>query len=116
MMAGSNPYDKAHELARAITDSEAYRRYAAAWTEISQNPEAKERVRQFRAMQMEVNQARILGQSLPDEKIRQVTLEYARLNREKDIAEFLNAEGMFIQMFTDIQQIIQKSVESALQD
>jgi len=112
MTNNNNPYDLAHELARSITDNETYQRYIKAQMELDQNPEAKEKVRQFRALQMEVNQAQILGQNLPDDKVQQVTLEYAKLNREKSIADFFTAEGMFMQMFTDIQQIIQKSLES----
>ena len=111
-MTNHNPYDLAHELARAIKDSETYQQYVYAQKELDQNPEAKEKVRQFRVLQMEVNQAQILGQKLADDKVQNVTLEYAKLNLEKSIAKFFNAEGMFIQMYTDIQQIIQKNIES----
>jgi len=108
----NNPYDLAHELARAIKDSETYQRYLNAQKELEKNPEAKEKVIQFRALQMEVNQAQILGQNVPEEKVQQLTIEYAKLNREHPIADYLNAEGMFMQMFTDIQEIIQKHLES----
>jgi len=112
MTDNNNPYDRAHELARAIKDSETYQGYIIAQKELDKSPEAKEKVRQFRALQMEVNQAQILGQNLPDDKVQQLTIEYAKLNRDKAIADFFNAEGIFMQMFTDIQQIIQKSLES----
>lgn len=112
MMLNGNPYDKAHELARAIKDSEAYQRYALAQQQLSHDTAAMERVRTFRSLQMEVNRAQILGQELPRDKASQVAVEYAKLNQDDNIAEFLNAEGMFMQMFTDIQQIIQKSIES----
>ena len=111
-MLNQNPYDKAHELARAIKESETYQRYLLAQKQLKQNPEAEEKIRQFRIRQMEVNQAQILGQTPADDKVTEVTLEYAKLNRDKLIAEFFNAEGLFVQMFTDIQQIIQKSIES----
>jgi cell fate (sporulation/competence/biofilm development) regulator YlbF (YheA/YmcA/DUF963 family) len=110
-MLNQNPYDKAHELARAIKDSETYQHYVLAQKQLEQNPAAKEKIRQFRIIQMEVNQAHILGQTLDDEKVTQLTLEYAKLNMNKLIAEFFNTEGLFVQMFTDIQQIIQKSIE-----
>jgi len=111
-MTIDNPYDKAHELARSIKESEAYQCYAAAQKQLEQNPEAKERIRQFRTLQIEVNQAQILGQALPNDKVTQLSVEYAKLNQEESIAEFFKAESMFIQMFTDVQQIIQKSIES----
>jgi cell fate (sporulation/competence/biofilm development) regulator YlbF (YheA/YmcA/DUF963 family) len=110
-LTNNNPYDKAHELARAMRDSESYQRYVAAQKSLDQNIAAKERILQFRGLQMEVNQAHILGHALADDKVTQVTLEYAKLNQDKLIAEFFKAEGKFIEMFTDIQQIIQKSIE-----
>lgn len=112
MINTNNTYDLAHELARSIKDSETYKGYIMAQRELDKSPEAKEKVRQFRALQMEVNQAQILGQNLPDDKVQELTIEYAKLNRDKTIADFFSAEGMFMQMFTDIQQIIQKSLES----
>jgi len=108
----NNPYDKAHELARAIRDSESYQRYVMAQRNLEQNIEALERIRQFRSLQMEVNQAHLLGQTLANEKVSQVAQEYAKLNQDKLIAEFFTTESKFIEMFTDIQKIIQKSLES----
>lgn len=107
-----NPYDRAHELARAIKDSETYQQYLQAQKELEKYPEAKEKIIRFRTLQMEINQAHILGQTPDNEKVQQATVEYAKLNREKHIADFLKAEGMFMQMFQDIQEIIQKHLES----
>jgi cell fate (sporulation/competence/biofilm development) regulator YlbF (YheA/YmcA/DUF963 family) len=111
-MINNNPYDKAHDLARAIKDSETYQAYVLAQKQLEQNSEAKEKIRQFRTRQMEVNQAQILGQAQADDKVTGLALEYAKLNQDKSIAEFFNAEALFVQMFSDIQQIIQKSIES----
>lgn len=116
MTNNSNPYDLAHDLARAIKDHETYQRYINAQKELEEKPEAKEKIRQFRALQVEVNQAQILGQDLPDDKVQQLTIEYAKLNRDKSIADFFMAEGMFIQMFTDVQQIIQNSLEKGFME
>ena len=41
MVETINPYDKAHELARAITDSEVYKRYVAAKLAVEQKPDRK---------------------------------------------------------------------------
>ncbi len=107
-----NPYDKAHELVRAIKDHETYQRLVAAQQVLNQDDRAKYKLNQFRTLQMEVNQAEILGQPVADEKVQQVALEYAKLNRNKLIADVFIAEAAFIQMFTDIQQIIQNGLES----
>lgn len=107
-----NPYDKAHELVRAIKDHESYQRLVAAQNLLNQDPAAKFKLNQFRNLQMEVNQAEILGQPVADEKVQQVALEYAKLNLNKLIADVFAAEASFVQMFTDIQQIIQNGLES----
>lgn len=114
-MADINPYDKAHELARAITASEIYRNYIAAKDEVKKNPEVQARILKLREMQMEVNRAQIIGEKATPEKVQEVTVEFARLSQIKAAAQFLNAEGAFIQMFTDIQGIIQQSIEKDFQ-
>ena len=115
-MNSVNPYDKAHELSRAMVKSDVYRRYVVAKKEVAKNSEAEQRVLVFRKLQMEVNQAQMLGQEVTELKITHLSLEFARLNQDQVIGEFLNAEGLFIQMFTDIQQIIQRAIESGFEE
>ena len=107
-----NPYDKAHELVRAIKADERYQRLAAAQRLLNADPEAKKRLGLFRNMQMEVNQAEMLGQPVAEEQVQQVALEYAKLSRNKLIGQVFDAEAGFIQLFSDVQQIIQKGLES----
>jgi len=112
MEMNDNPYDKAHELVRAIQADERYRRLAVALRLLNANPEAKKKLDLFRNLQMEVNQAELLGQPVAEEQVQQVALEYAKLSRNKLIGEVFDAEAGFIQLFSDIQQIIQKGLES----
>ncbi|MEQ8201487.1 MAG: YlbF family regulator [Syntrophomonadaceae bacterium] len=107
-----NPYDKTHELVRAIKADERYQRLAAAQRLLNLDPQAKKKLELFRNIQMEINQAEMLGQPVADEQVQQVALEYAKLSRNKVIAEVLDAEAAFIQLFSDIQLIIQKGLES----
>ncbi|MDD4775533.1 MAG: YlbF family regulator [Syntrophomonas sp.] len=107
-----NPYDKAHELVRALKANEAYQNLVEAQRKLDSDPEAKQRLNLFRNLQMEVNQAEMLGQPVADQQVQQVALEYAKLNRNKLIAAVFEAEAAFIQLFSDIQQIIQKGLES----
>lgn len=110
----SNPYDKAHELARALKLSENYQHYVKAKNLLSL--QAREDIVNFRNLQMKLNQAEMLGQKVEEAQIMELSREYARLNQEPLIADFFSAEGMFVQMFTDIQEIIQKALEEGLQD
>lgn len=107
-----NPYDKAHELVRAIKDHESYQGLVEAHNMLNQDADAKNSFIQFRKLQMEVNQAEMFGQPVANEKVQQVALEYAKLSRNKLIADVFNAEASFVQMFSDVQQIIQNGIES----
>ncbi len=109
-----NPYDKAHELARAIKDSDIFRSYMAARDEIEAIPEYKEKIFQLREKQMEINRAQVLGQEPSSHLMQELTLEFAKLNQQKEIASFFEAEARFIQMFNDVQEIIQKSIKDDL--
>lgn len=112
MVEAVNPYDKAHELAHAIKASDIYLDYVAAKREIEKDQELKERLLEFRNRQMEINRAQMLGGDVPDDNVNEVTLEFAKMNQEKEFADFFNAEGRFIQMFNDIQEIMQKAIQS----
>ncbi|MDD4801730.1 MAG: YlbF family regulator [Syntrophomonas sp.] len=115
-MENINPYDKAHELAQAIRDSDVFKHYLAAQKELEENPEAVEKVRLFHLLRMEANQARVLGQEQEENKVTEMTLEFAKLSQDKAIADYFNAEGSFVQMFSEIQEIIQKSMENGFSE
>ena len=111
-----NPYDKANELARAIKDSEIFGRYIEAKGQIEKKPEYKEKVFQLREKQIEINRAQVLGEEPAAELIQNLTLDFAKLNQHREIANFFEAEARFIQMFNDVQEIIQKSMQEDLND
>ncbi len=111
-----NPYDKAYELARAITDSDVYLDYIAAKERIEKHPEYKEKIYNLRNRQMELNKLKLLGEEMAGDSVNEITLEFAKLNQINEIAEFFNAEGCFIQLFNDLQEIIHKAVAENLSE
>lgn len=106
-----NPYDKAHELARAITGSEVYTRYVAAKSAVEKIPEYQQKILEIRNQQMIFNRAQMLGQEMDSDKVLELSQMFARANQIEEIADFFNAEGAFIQMFNDMMEIIQTAVE-----
>lgn len=115
-MADSNPFDKAHELARAIKQSQAYERYLSAKREVDKYPDYKEKILKIRSQQMELNRAHILGEELPADSMAQLSQELSALNQYAEIAEFFEAETYFINMFRDIQNIVQNALDADLKD
>ena len=114
MVGRVNPYDKAHELARAIKESDIFRSYIAAKNELEEKPEYKEKIYKLREKQIEINRAQVLGEEPAPQLMQELTLEFAKLNQKKEIASFFEAEGKFMQMFNDVQEIIQKSIKDDL--
>ena len=107
-----NPYDKAQELARAITGHEVYKRYVAAKGGVENNPEHQEMIVKIRNQQMEVNRAQIQGQEADADVIFEISRLFAEASQIKEMEEFFTAESSFIQMFNDVLEIIQKAVEA----
>lgn len=110
-----NPYDKAHELAKAITESEQYLNYVQAKEAVERNPEFREKILELRNKQMELNRAQMLGEDMGGDIVAQVTNEFAKLNQIEEIANFFNAEGHFITLFNDVQNIIQQKIEKGFE-
>ena len=109
-----NPYDKAHELARAIKGSEVYQRYAAASQRLRSEPETEQKLIAFRQLQMELSQAQMAGEALSETKAAHLSLTFGKLREDPVTAEFMEAEELFIRVYSDIQNIIQHAVESDL--
>ena len=109
-----NPYDKAHELARAIRTSDAYQRYVAASQRLHAEPEAEQRITSFRQLQMELHQAQLAELEVSETQATHLSLSFMKLREDPVTAEFIDAEEMFFRIYSDIQSIIQKAVESEL--
>lgn len=109
-----NPYDKAHELARSIRESDAYQRYVVASERLHAEPESEQRMKSFRELQMELNQAQLAGQEISETKATHLSLSFGKLREDPITAEFMEAEEMFFRIYSDIHSILQKAVESAL--
>ena len=112
----TNPYDNAHELSRSILQSEIFNNYLQTKKELDRKPASRDKVLEFRNRQMVVNRAHVTGEEVPADFIRQRSLDLAKLNQEKDIAAFFNAEAEFINMFNDIQEIIRQSIDKVLSE
>ncbi|HZK44058.1 MAG TPA: YlbF family regulator [Syntrophomonadaceae bacterium] len=110
-----NPYDIAHKLANAITDSEQYQDYVKAKQVIEINPDLMEKVLNLRTKQMGLNRAQMSGEEIPDDVMVQINDEFTELNQIKELADFFDSEGKFIVLFNDIQGIIQKKIEQGLE-
>ncbi|WP_067922778.1 YlbF family regulator [Alicyclobacillus shizuokensis] len=109
-----NPYDRAHELAKEIRNSEVFRRLKDARERIEQDPSTLHMLQDFRLREWELQTKIIDGQELSQEEKDNLArlAEIVRLNR--DVSEYLEAERQLTVMLMDIQDILSKVVEDAL--
>lgn len=109
-----NPYDKAHELAKVIANSDQYLNYVKFKGVIEGNDELTGRLLQLRHMQMKLNVAENLDDEARQGIMNQINEEFTELNKIEAVSKFFEAENQFIVMFNDIQQILQKKIEEGL--
>lgn len=106
-----NPYDKAHELARAIREHEAYQRLLQAKARIDEDEQAKNIVDDFRKRQWTFEAKRLAGQEISDEEQQQMMKLQEALSLVPSARDYLQAEYQFSVLFGDIQKIIAESVQ-----
>ncbi|MHB0885385.1 MAG: YlbF family regulator [Bacillota bacterium] len=107
-----NAYDLAHQLARAVADSDEYRAFLEAKKKLDANPSATQMLLDFRRRQLELQAAQMMGQEPAKEKVEQLQRLEEIINLHADIGEFLTAEYRFSQFFADLQRVQIEAVEA----
>lgn len=105
----SNIYDRAHDLARALSASGEYRQYEEARKKLEANKENVKMLQDFRMKQLEVQQAQVMGQNA-DAKMKQLEQMFQVLSLNPAINDFLQVEMRFSRMMMDVQKIIGQAV------
>lgn len=73
-----NPYDKVHELVRAMKDSEEVKEYLAIKEEVYKDEKSKELIKEFREKQMEVQSLLMQGKEAETEKMEKLQNLYQK--------------------------------------
>ncbi|KYP81885.1 YlbF family regulator [Ferroacidibacillus organovorans] len=101
-----NPYDCAHELARAIRESEGFRAMKAAKEKIDPDEKAKEMLNDFHLKQLQFEQKRILGQEPTEEEQDGLHKLYEILQMHQPVREYLQAEYQLSVLMQDVQKVL----------
>ncbi|MBM7581257.1 cell fate (sporulation/competence/biofilm development) regulator YlbF (YheA/YmcA/DUF963 family) [Caldicoprobacter guelmensis] len=109
-----NVYDKAHELARALSASKEYRDYKAAKERIEQDETTKRMLKDFKKRQLQLQAAYLSGRQ-PDEKELDTFKKLSELiQHSPDISNFLQAEYRLNTLMSDIYRILSEAVDMDL--
>ncbi|QDX92757.1 YlbF family regulator [Brevibacillus laterosporus] len=104
-------YDKAHELARAIKESDEYKTFLTAQQNVSADPEASRMLADFRQKQFEFQMKQMSGQELGQEEIEQIQKLYETIQLHPEIRKVLEAERMLGQIMEDVNRIIAEPLQ-----
>ncbi|HHU69263.1 MAG TPA: hypothetical protein GXZ31_03050 [Thermoanaerobacterales bacterium] len=108
-------YNKAHELARAISQSREYSELKSAFEKIKNDEKAKQMYKDFRKKQIEVQLDEISGKNT-DEKAKQLENLYEVLSYNDDLKNLLESEVKFATLAADIQEILSKALDFDLEN
>ena len=106
-----NPYDKVHELVRAIKESEEVKEYLAIKEELFQDEKNKAMIKDFREKQVEVQSLLMQGKEAEPEKMEKLQSLYDILASNVKIKEFFDKEVRFDVMLSDIYKIIGEALK-----
>ena len=110
-----NPYDKVHELVRAIKDSQEVKEYLQLKEELFKDVKNKEMIKDFREKQVEVQTLLMQGKDADNDKMEKLQSLYQILASNAKIKEFFDKEVQFDVMLSDIYKIIGEGLKDIME-
>ncbi len=101
-----NVYDQAHQLARAIKESEECKRFNEVKKKVEENPELDAAIKDFMKRQIEFQAAHMMGEEPDQEVFTQLQQLSAVLMQNPLTNEFLQNQMRFSAMMSDVYKII----------
>ena len=102
----TNPYDKAHELARSLKESEEYREYARLREIAYADDTNKALLNEYKRLQFRLQATVASGATPPEEDMQRLQQIGSLLQFNSDASQFLLAEFRFQKMIADIYNIL----------
>ena len=101
-----NPYDLAHQLARALKDSEEYREYQRLREVAYQEETNRALLDEYKRLQFRMQAKVASGEHMPEEDFQRLQQIGAILQFNPDVSQYLLAEFRFQKMLSDIFKIL----------
>ncbi len=105
-----NVYDLAHELAKAMADSDEYKGYLEAKKVVEADETNSKMVNDFHKMEMDVNAKQVTGQKPTDEEIKKINDMYQLISMNQTVKDFLDSEMRLSTMISDVFKIINDAI------
>ena len=101
-----NPYDLAHQLARAMKESEEYREYERLRETAYEDETNRALLDEYKRLQFRMQVKMASGESMPEDDLQRLQQIGALLQFNPDVSAYLLAEFRFQKMLSDIFKIL----------
>lgn len=101
-----NVYDQAHNLAKAIKESEEFKQYEETKKTVDANPELAQMLADFQGKQMELQTKQMMGEEMGEEMMESIQNLYAIIMKDPVAAEHMQNEMRFSLMMNDVYKIL----------
>ena len=105
-----NVYDHAHELARALKNSDEYKSYMELKEQVSANEELSASLNDFQEKQFQLQAQQMMGVEGDASMLEQIQTLGEILMRDPLAAQYIQAEMRFTLMFADVYKILQEAI------
>ena len=106
-----NVYDKSHELARALRESQEYRNYHKIKKSVFSNEKSKSMIKDFKKKQLELQSEQLAGKEPEKEKLEQLQQLYNILVANPDVGKYFKYEFDFDRMISEVYKILGEAIE-----
>lgn len=103
-------YEKAHELARALRESQELRELKRIKNTVFTSSKNNEMITDFKRKQFELQTEQLAGKEPEKDKLDQLQQLYSILIANPDISKYFEAEYRFDRMVSDIYKILGESI------
>lgn len=107
----NNPYDKARELARAIKESDVYKKFMEQKTNLETDPDTKAMVTDFQKRQFELQLKQANGEELSEDDSKKLQELFQILSLNPKASDYLAAEYQFGLMMQDISKTLSDIID-----
>ncbi|WP_096440270.1 YlbF family regulator [Alteribacter populi] len=107
----ANPYDKAHELARVLKESEEFSKLTELHEVVNSDDVAKRMLDNFRKVQIELQQKQMQGAQISEEEIQNAQKQFELVQQHETISQLMEAEQRMSQVISDVNKIITEPLE-----
>lgn len=101
-----NPYDVAHQLSKAIKNSDEFKEYKGAKETVDKDEAKKTIADEFRKTQLEVQGMKAFGQDVSEEQMKKLQDLYNLVAMDDQVKRLMELEQRLGQMLNDIHKII----------